>query len=275
MRAIFTAWLCSLRNVTLFIAFLAILALSNSVQAHQPPLTQAGSANPAPNTPSPDEDGFYRQAPGILAPVLVHPIAVVGSHDLIKKCAPRTVVISAVINTDGAVGVREPQQAADSTCESAAIDAIKRSDFEPGKLNDKPVPILVCLGVSFLENVKKILPNIQPCPEVLSTTAFDGRSVYRVGGAVKAPVPTFQPNADFSEEARRKNYQGICLIGLIVDTHGSPQKAHILRALGMGLDEKAMEAVRRWRFEPATLNSRPVPVLITVEIEFHLYQRPD
>jgi TonB family protein len=274
LGAIFKTWRCFLRNLTPFIAFLAILALSDFVRPQQPPLAQSGSANATPNTPSPDKDGFYKQTSGIVAPVLVRPIAVVDSHGLVKNCAPRTVVISAVITANGAAGVQEPQQATDPNCESAAIDAIERSGFEAGKLNDRPVPVLVCLGVSFLDDAEEILPRVQPCPENLGTTTFDGRSVYRVGGAVKVPVVTSQPIAKFSDEARRKHYQGACVLGLVVDTQGHPQNVNILRALGMGLDEKAMEAVRGYRFKPATLSGIPVPVSITVEIDFHLYKWP-
>lgn len=276
--AIFTTWRCSLRNVALFIASLAILALSNSVQAQQPPLTQAGSANATSNTPSPDNDGVYQQGPGIVAPVLVHPFAVAGGRELIDKCAPRTVVIPAVINGNGAVGLLgtgQPGQPGDFTCDPPAIDAVERSSFQAGTLDNKSIPVLVCLGVSFVAQAKGALPTIQPCPENLSTTTFDGHSIYRAGSAVKVPVLTFQPDAEFSDEARRKHYQGVCIIALIVDPKGNPQNAHVIRALGMGLDQKAMEAVRRYRFKPATFDGKPVPVLITVEIDFHLYQRPN
>jgi TonB family protein len=243
------------------------------MRAQQPPFPQAGSASATSNTPSPDNDGFYGQDPGIVVPLLVHPMAVVGSQDLVKNCAPQTVVISAVINTDGAAGVREPQQVADPACESAAIKAIEGSGFEPGTLNNKPVPVLVCLSVSFLEDAERVLPRIQSCPENLGTATFDGHSIYRVGGAVKAPVITRQPMAQFSDEARRARYQGACVLGLLVDAKGNPQNVRILRALGMGLNEKAMEAVRGYRFKPSTLNGIPVPVTITVEIDFHLAPR--
>jgi TonB family protein len=266
-----------LRNLTLFIAFLAIFASSNSVQAQQSLLTQAGSANATLNAPSPDKDGFYEQGPGIVAPVLVRPAAVTsfpGFDDPLKKCAPRSVVISAVIDTSGAAGVREPQQAPYHSCETVVIEAIKRSGFDAGTMNDNPVPVLVCLGVSFLEGADKVLPRIQPCPENLNSATYNGHSIYRVGGAVKLPVVTIQPAAKFSDEARRRKYQGVCVLGLVVDTQGNPQNVHILRTLGMGLDEKAMEAVRGYRFKPATLNGIPVPVSITVEIDFHLYKWP-
>ena len=78
-----------------------------------------------------------------------------------------------------------------------------------------------------------------------------GGGVYRVGGGVSAPVPIFTPEAEFSDEARRAKYQGVCLISLIVDAQGNPQNPRVVRPLGMGLDEKALEAVRKYKFKPA------------------------
>ena len=99
-----------------------------------------------------------------------------------------------------------------------------------------------------------------------------GGGLYRVGGGVSAPVPIFQPEAEFSDEARRAKYQGVCLISLIVDAQGNPQNPRVIRALGMGLDEKALEAVRKYKFKPAMKDGRtPVPVMITIEVNFRLY----
>lgn len=99
-----------------------------------------------------------------------------------------------------------------------------------------------------------------------------GGGLAQVGGRVSAPVPLFQPEAEFSDEARRAKYQGVCLVGLIVDAQGNPQNVHIVRALGMGLDEKAMEAVRKYKFKPAMRDGRtPVPVYVNVEVNFRLY----
>jgi TonB family protein len=99
-----------------------------------------------------------------------------------------------------------------------------------------------------------------------------GGGLYRIGGGVSAPVLLFQPEAEFSDEARRAKYQGICLISLIVDAQGNPQNPRVIRALGMGLDEKALEAVRKYKFKPAMKDGKtPVAVAMNVEIDFHLY----
>jgi TonB family protein len=99
-----------------------------------------------------------------------------------------------------------------------------------------------------------------------------GGGVYQIGGGVSAPVPLNQVEAEFSDEARRAKYQGVCLISMIVDANGMPQNPRVVRPLGMGLDEKALEAVRKYRFKPAMKDGKtPVPVMITVEVNFRLY----
>jgi len=99
-----------------------------------------------------------------------------------------------------------------------------------------------------------------------------GGGLYHVGGGVSAPVALNSVEAEFSDEARRAKYQGVCLISLIVDAQGNPQNPRVIRTLGMGLDEKALEAVRKYKFRPAMKDGRtPVPVMITVEVNFRLY----
>ena len=99
-----------------------------------------------------------------------------------------------------------------------------------------------------------------------------GGGLEQIGGRVSAPVPIYEPEAEFSDEARRAKYQGVCLIAAIVDTQGNPQNVHVLRALGMGLDEKAMEAVRKYKFKPAMKDGKtPVAVMVTIEVDFRLY----
>ena len=100
--------------------------------------------------------------------------------------------------------------------------------------------------------------------------AGDGIFTPGVGG-VSQPVPIFTPEAEFSDEARRQKYQGVCLISLIIDEQGNPQNLRVIQRLGMGLDEKALEAVHKYRFKPARKEGRPVPVRISVVVNFRLF----
>jgi TonB family protein len=99
-----------------------------------------------------------------------------------------------------------------------------------------------------------------------------GIGIERPGvNGVTQPIPIVTPEAEFSDEARRAKYQGVVMISLIVDAQGNPQNPRIARRLGMGLDEKALQAVQGYRFKPARKNGRPVPVMITVAVNFRLY----
>jgi protein TonB len=99
-----------------------------------------------------------------------------------------------------------------------------------------------------------------------------GGGIRRVGGAVSAPIALFEPEAEFSDEARRNKYQGICIVQIVVDAQGNPQNPRVIRALGMGLDEKAIEAVMKYKFKPARENGKPVAVWpVNIEVNFHLY----
>jgi TonB family protein len=98
-----------------------------------------------------------------------------------------------------------------------------------------------------------------------------GGGLYHVGGGVSNPTLIFAPDPEFSDEARRAKYQGVCVVGLIVDATGNPQHVRIVRALGMGLDEKAMEAVRQYKFKPAQFKGKNVAVEVNIEVNFRIY----
>jgi TonB family protein len=98
-----------------------------------------------------------------------------------------------------------------------------------------------------------------------------GGGPYRVGHGVSAPRAIYDPEPDYSDEARRAKYQGMVVLRVVVGSDGRPQDVRVARTLGMGLDEKAMEAVRQWRFEPGYRDGRAVPVVVDVQVNFRLY----
>jgi protein TonB len=98
-----------------------------------------------------------------------------------------------------------------------------------------------------------------------------GTGVKNIGGGVIGPKITYQPEPEFSEEARKAKFMGVVTVSIIVDAQGRPQNVHVLRGVGMGLDEKAVEAVRQYRFKPATENGKPVAVYLNVEVNFEIF----
>ena len=99
--------------------------------------------------------------------------------------------------------------------------------------------------------------------------------VYKSGNGVTPPRVFYSPDPEFSDQARRKHFQGTCVLGLVVGEDGMPRNIKIIKPLGMGLDEKAIETVRSWKFEPARKDGKPVAVEIAIEVDFHLYGKFD
>jgi periplasmic protein TonB len=98
-----------------------------------------------------------------------------------------------------------------------------------------------------------------------------GGGIYRVGGGVSAPRAVYAPDPEYSDEARKAKYQGTVVLWCVVGPDGRVHETRVARSLGMGLDEKALAAVRTWRFAPAYLNGVPVAVQINIEVSFRLY----
>jgi len=98
-----------------------------------------------------------------------------------------------------------------------------------------------------------------------------GGGIYRVGGGVSAPRAIFAPDPEYSEEARKAKYQGTVVLWMIVGPDGKARDIRVTRSVGLGLDEKAIEAVKTWKFEPARKDGQAVPVQINVEVSFRLY----
>ncbi|HEY7354687.1 MAG TPA: energy transducer TonB [Terriglobales bacterium] len=98
-----------------------------------------------------------------------------------------------------------------------------------------------------------------------------GGGVFRIGGGVSAPKAIYDPDPEYSEEARKAKYQGTVVLSLIVGADGVPRDIRVARSVGLGLDEKAIETVKTWKFDPGTKDGKPVATYATIEVAFHLY----
>jgi len=93
---------------------------------------------------------------------------------------------------------------------------------------------------------------------------------YRPGPGITNPVPIYQPEPQYSEEARKAKLQGSVLVEVLVGRDGRPVNAEVLRPLGLGLDAKAIEALWKWKFKPGRKDGNAVAVRIQIEIAFRL-----
>lgn len=97
-----------------------------------------------------------------------------------------------------------------------------------------------------------------------------GGGAFKVGGGVSQPTLLVKVDPEYSEEARKAKYSGTVTLQLVVDVDGKAKNIKVMRGVGLGLDEKAVEAVQKWKFIPGKKNGQPVPVYATVEVNFRL-----
>jgi TonB family protein len=110
----------------------------------------------------------------------------------------------------------------------------------------------------------------------------DASGTYHLGFDVVPPLTNYSVPAEFTDEASDRKVSGTCVVALIVDAQGIPTHVHVsrsivgsvapgLRSAAKGLDANAVDAVKRYRFEPATYHGKPVPFEKTIEVEFVPY----
>jgi periplasmic protein TonB len=101
---------------------------------------------------------------------------------------------------------------------------------------------------------------------LLCTAAF-AQEPRKIGPEVSRPVPIEKVEPAYTEEAREAKLQGTVVLSVIIDADGATRDITVIRGLGLGLDEKAVEAVGRWKFEPARLKKDNTPVAVKAQIE--------
>jgi TonB family protein len=105
-----------------------------------------------------------------------------------------------------------------------------------------------------------------------NTGTQNQETIYSRGrNGVTIPRAIHQPPPEYSDKARRKKLEGTVLLSLVVTPEGNTTDIKVTTGLGSGLDEKAIEAVRQWKFEPAAKDGKPVAVKIAAQVSFHLY----
>jgi TonB family protein len=175
-------------------------------------------------------------------------------------------VMKLVVTEDGAATDIQVISSHGDAFDQAAVDALRRCKFDPATLNSKPVPIHIFARVRFFEDKRETFPRI------LAHYGLDaGQGAFATRKFDKPPVAIYIAPAEFSDKARKAKVQGVVLVSTVIDEQGNPTDIKVVKSLGMGLDEKAIESVHRSRFQPATKDGVPIAARITMEVNFRLY----
>ncbi len=89
-------------------------------------------------------------------------------------------------------------------------------------------------------------------------------------GGIRPPRVIYSPDPEYSEEASKAKFEGTCVLSLVVGTDGNARDIKVVRSLGKGLDEKAIDAIKSWKFEPGTKDGVPAATQIDIEVTFRL-----
>jgi TonB family protein len=112
--------------------------------------------------------------------------------------------------------------------------------------------------------VRKTLSEELPADQTPSS------KVHKMGDVEQAPTVESKVEPEYTDDARLAKYSGSTLILVEIGADGQTHNAKVLRGLGFGLDQKALEAVSKWKFKPGTLNGQAVPVAAHIEVNFRL-----
>ena len=155
----------------------------------------------------------------------------------------------------------------DPMLSDAASHAAKKWVYGPYLVNGKTEEVTTTVTINF-----RISKSGQPNVSVtfLAPKELPFSEVFKAGDGIPPPKLIFAPSPEYSREAIDAHYQGVCVISLIVGPDGLPYNVRVSRPLDFGLNEKAINCVKRWRFAPSTKDGKPVAVAVNVEVTFRL-----
>ena len=210
----------------------------------------------------PDGPAHSMMAPGtIVSPAPVYPCRGKGGGD-----TQGVVELNATVTSAGTVAniadVSGPQ-----VLRQSAIDAVMQWQF---KQPDDGKSVAGVTNIKFIYQLPSQLPGMPPVSGPAPPAEEAAAGVKQYGGNVTAPLQIYRVDPEYTDLARTDKVQGTVTVSLVVDEHGVPQHVKVVRGLGDGLDEKAVDAVKQDRFRPGRENDKPVPVFLYYKVDFAL-----
>ena len=201
-------------------------------------------------------DGALRVGGTVKTPKKIRDVRPVYPDDARAAGVSGVVILEARIGADGEVEEAAVLRSI-PMLDEAALDAVRQWAFTPTLLNGEPVPVILTVTVNFT------------LQDDAATHTIQTAGALRVGGAVKPPKKIRDVRPAYPAEARDARVSGVVILEVRIGPGGEVEDAVVLRSVPM-LDEAALDAVRQWAFTPTLLNGQPVPVIMTVTVNFTL-----
>lgn len=213
------------------------------------------------------QEKVLRPGSGVTDPTLIKQVHPKYTAEAMRAGIQGVVELEAVVLPDGSVGDVRVVKSLDSRygLDNQAIAAARQWRFEPGRFEDRPVPVMVTLMLEFRQHANRQEPQDDEFT----------KGAYRLGTpGLFAPKTVRQVVPKYTSGAMRARIQGVVVVEAVVDVDGKVDRVRIKESLDQeyGLDYAALDAARQWEFQPGTLDGKPAPVLITFTLEFRLHE---
>ena len=221
--------------------------------------------------------GTYRIDDGVSSPRVLHRVAPEYSETARKAGIQGTVLLAVEVWEDGLARNIHVLRSLGFGLDEKAIEAVEKWKFAPGEKDGKPVRVVARIQVSF-----RLLDTAPDPPEVSSASreapsearagpdSVSGSGGPRLAGGVSSPRVLHRVEPEYSDDARWVKYEGTVLLGIEVWEDGLAHNIRVLRSLGLGLDERAIEAIKMWKFVPGRKDGKPVRVAAQIQVSFRL-----
>jgi TonB family protein len=230
---------------------------------------------PVIKVPAGKPSGPQRISSGTLAGNLISKVDPVYPDEAKAAHVQGAVVLRAVIAKDGTIK-RLTYVSGPPPLVVSAIDAVQQWKYKAYLLNGEPTEVETTITVNYslgdsakgdpTDPARRSEQALHEYREMIEMLAAK-----KIGNGVSAPVLVESHPPEYTAEARQAKTEGIVLVSLVVDQNGAPQILHVARGIGSGLDEKAVEAVKHYRFQPGMEDGKPVAVAMNVEVNFKIF----
>jgi TonB family protein len=202
----------------------------------------------------PDRFGVYTIGGEIASPMLMYSECAVYSDRMLEIDEEGTVLVTAILGPDGIPAGADVLIPFIRPFDLAAIRATNQMRFEPATLNRAPVPVRIFVEFTFTKSKTTALPII-----------------IEPGDSLQPPIALYGVRPEYPRRARKQRMRGVVEISFTVTRSGLPADLEILRHAARDLEESAVRAVRRFRFQPATMSGEPVPAHVTIDVTYRLF----
>ena len=234
---------------------------------------------------SEDAQGPVRVDRSVMAQMAITRPNPVYPEEAKEKQVHGTVFLDAIISKKGTVESLKVTSGPEELRNSAR-DTFSRWTYKPYLVKGEPVEVETTIiaiynlsGLVATENgvdqsrvAETIWQQTNNKAQLLAEQRYSDMGIMpkQIGGGVSAPVAIYQRSPEYTAEATAAKFRGTVIVSVIVEQHGIPVRVHVTKGVGMGLDEKAVEAVKQYRFKPAFANGMPVAVYLDVKVNFEI-----